>query len=219
MRWQSRKALVRLRRHATTGAPKVMLGTKWPSITSTLHTVRGGAGDSANSSWAGLLGGGGSSRQDSLREGKGGGEGENALHPVSTARHHCLSFRCKGGEVRCQEGGADDCPGALRHFDASSKRAGRIRGEGQSDAHTGCTRMARMHCKHSAVESCSAAAHEHTRAHEHSYKHTPQAVPVAADELEAPPIILVSRLPSLPTVRGHKRPLGWGLGLSCAMRT
>ena len=37
MRWQSRKALVRLRRHATTGAPKVMLGTKWPSITSTLR--------------------------------------------------------------------------------------------------------------------------------------------------------------------------------------
>lgn len=35
IRWQSRKAAVCRRRHATTGAPSVRLGTKWPSMTST----------------------------------------------------------------------------------------------------------------------------------------------------------------------------------------
>src|ERR1035437_1338086 len=34
MRWQSRGSLVMGRRALTTGGPKVMLGTKWPSMTS-----------------------------------------------------------------------------------------------------------------------------------------------------------------------------------------
>ena len=34
MRWQSRKPSVFFDRHFTTGAPKVRLGTKWPSMMS-----------------------------------------------------------------------------------------------------------------------------------------------------------------------------------------
>ncbi len=49
MRWQSRNALVCLRRLATTGAPMVRLGTKWPSC-------GGGAGRVA-SQWVGQSGG------------------------------------------------------------------------------------------------------------------------------------------------------------------
>src|ERR1700728_4368511 len=39
IRWQSRGRRVTLRRLATTGGPRVMLGTKWPSITSTWMVV------------------------------------------------------------------------------------------------------------------------------------------------------------------------------------
>src|SRR5208337_2298641 len=39
IRWQSSGSLVALRRLFTTGGPMVMLGTKWPSITSTWTVV------------------------------------------------------------------------------------------------------------------------------------------------------------------------------------
>src|SRR5580658_1769222 len=39
IRWQSSGSLVALRRQATTGGPMVILGTKWPSITSTWIVV------------------------------------------------------------------------------------------------------------------------------------------------------------------------------------